>query len=276
MYATRKTTIKSRYAPTPSGLLHKGNGYNLLLTYLITKSRNGQLHLRIDDYDLIRTKDAYILDIFETLEWLHLEWDTGPKNLTDFQKYYSSKYRYKNYQTYLDKFPNKFVCECSRKDLKKYPEKYPGTCYQKNLIYIQNENAVKIKGSKKINDFIIWTRENLPSYQLASLIDDLSLGVNLIIRGEDLAESTKFQKYLASELNLSEFLNTTFIHHKLATDWDGQKYSKSDGSQSLKSLRNNGMTAEKFYKEFCIFMKLNVGNDYSLSNMLNAVKLLSW
>ena len=78
--------IVSRIAPTPSGLLHLGNSFNFLMTYLLTKNSNGLIHLRIDDYDQGRVRDEFIQDIFDSIAWLGIKIDQGPKNLIDFKK----------------------------------------------------------------------------------------------------------------------------------------------------------------------------------------------
>ncbi|MBT7609940.1 MAG: hypothetical protein HN576_09295 [Bacteriovoracaceae bacterium] len=276
MSPTHRNKPKSRFAPTPSGLLHKGNGFNFLLTYLITKSRNGSIHLRVDDYDLSRSRIEFVQDIFDTLDYLGLDWDSGPVSCHDFQSNYTSKNRHFLYHDYLQKLTQTFVCECSRKDLENYYNCYPGFCYDKLLQFKAKENCIKIKGKDNINDFVVWTRENCPSYQLASLVDDKELGINLIIRGYDLEESTELQKFLASNLSYKEFESVEFIFHQLLKDKNGVKLSKSNHSQSMKFLRDNGMSKLEFYKEFCEFMKIDLNGKLTLENLVEKVYALSW
>lgn len=78
--------IVSRIAPTPSGFLHTGNAYNFILTYLLTRSVSGVLHLRIDDYDLGRYRQEFVQNIFDVLEFLGLECDKGPTCTSDFEQ----------------------------------------------------------------------------------------------------------------------------------------------------------------------------------------------
>ena len=78
-----KQAFKTRIAPTPSGLLHAGNGASFLLTYIITKAFDGKILLRIDDLDAERMRLEYVEDIFKTLDWLGIEWQEGPVSVAD-------------------------------------------------------------------------------------------------------------------------------------------------------------------------------------------------
>ncbi len=87
----------SRIAPTPSGYLHVGNGVNFVLTYLLVRKNKGHLHLRIDDYDTPRVRNEYIDNIFASLDWLGIKWDSGAKSPSDYrQNYKFSKEKYKD------------------------------------------------------------------------------------------------------------------------------------------------------------------------------------
>ena len=89
-----------------------------------------------------------------------------------------------------------------------------------------------------IGDFVIRRRDGLPAYQIASIMDDIDMGVNLIVRGSDLISSTGAQLFLAKCLKDSFFTNAHFVHHTLMKNQAGKKLSKSSGGHSLKSLRN--------------------------------------
>ena len=97
--------------------------------------------------------------------------------------------------------------------------------------------------SEKMGDFIVRQKNGLPSYQLASLVDDVFFNVNFIVRGEDLLNSTAAQIFLAERLNQADFLATMFWHHPLVTEENGSKLSKSEGAASLLALRNAGHSA---------------------------------
>jgi glutamyl/glutaminyl-tRNA synthetase len=97
--------------------------------------------------------------------------------------------------------------------------------------------------SAEMGDFIVRQKNGLPSYQLASLVDDGFFDINFIVRGEDLLASTAAQIFLAQKLNQADFLNTHFWHHALATDAQGLKLSKSEGATSLLEFRKNQHSA---------------------------------
>lgn len=266
-------TILTRIAPTPSGYLHLGNTYNFILTFLCTKLKKGNLYLRIDDYDQGRMRDEYLEDVFETLDWLKITWDQGPKNHRDFLKNYSSLHRLKDYREALSKLPQQFVCECSRKTIEENSKDglYPGLCYDKNIDFIPKKQSIRTRYQGSLGDFVVWTKEDFPSYQLASVIDDENLGINFIVRGMDLKDSTEAQKFLARELSLSTFTESKIIHHPLLTK-DGMKISKSEGDTSIKELRNQGYQPEDILNGFSDFFKLDVNGKLNYESLADAIK----
>ena len=100
-----------------------------------------------------------------------------------------------------------------------------------------------------IGDFVIRRRDGLPAYQIASLIDDIEMGVNLIVSGSDLITSTGAQLLLAKCLDDSFFPSSYFVHHKLMKNESGKKLSKSSGNQSLKFLRNKHNSPTIVYQQ---------------------------
>lgn len=265
-------TIRSRIAPTPSGYLHVGNAFNFILTWLLTKREKGTLRLRIDDLDAPRARAEYIDDIFESLSWLGLSWDEGPQSADEHRSEFSQQSRMERYHAVAEQLKSSadcFYCLCSRSG------KEPCSCYGKGLEWKPNETALKIKtetGSAirfqdeftkaevevnpdaEMKDFVIWRKEGIPAYQLASLADDVDYGTNLIVRGQDLISSTAAQLFLAQKLGLKEFAQVRFFHHPLRTDEQGGKLSKSAGSASLKSMRRNGIPPVEIYRQFTGWM----------------------
>ncbi|NJL14359.1 MAG: hypothetical protein HC913_16005 [Microscillaceae bacterium] len=80
------TVLRTRFAPTPSGFLHEGNAFSFVLTWLAARHFGGKIHLRIDDLDQTRCRPEYVEDIFRSLDWLGLDWDSGPQGVDDFLK----------------------------------------------------------------------------------------------------------------------------------------------------------------------------------------------
>lgn len=257
---------RTRIAPTPSGFLHLGNAYSFLLTQSLAQQTGASILLRIDDLDQARAQTAYVQDIFDTLEFLEIQWQEGPKNPDEFKTSYSQLHRLSEYNKALEQLRQKnllFACSCSRSDLQRSArEGYPGTCRHKNipldspgvnwrlrtdedhLLTIRTfpGETTKARLTADMRDFIVRKKDGHPSYQLASLADDLYFKVDLIVRGEDLWPSTLAQLYLAKQLGATEFLDAHFHHHSLLLD-KGEKMSKSAGATSIKFLRQQGMSA---------------------------------
>lgn len=271
---------RTRLAPTPSGYLHLGNVLSFLITTALAKKHRAKVLLRIDDLDKNRIKDEYIDDIFDTLNFLEIPWDEGPKDIAEFKSSYSQMYRIDFYEKALKELNEKgtcFACACSRKTLAASTpsDGYPGTCktlalpfFDKNLcwrFHTAIEDAVSVNIYPKQNvstpfpiqmkDFVIRKKDGFPAYQLSSVIDDLHFGVDLIVRGADLWDSTLAQIQLATQLQAgSPFLAGVFYHHQLMKK-EGHKMSKSSGNTSVHHLRKNGAKKEDIYKLISDFLK---------------------
>ena len=270
--------IVSRIAPTPSGFLHAGNAYNFILTYLLTRSVNGILHLRIDDYDLGRYRQEFVQNIFDVLEFLGLEYDKGPISLSDFERNFSFKIRAKRYEDVLEKLDEIYICECSRTTKNAYINGiYTKICKNKNLKFIKDKTAIRLSVdegdplgklvAEQMGDFVIYKKDFTPAYNFASVIDDEDMGVNLVVRGEDLKACTLAQRYLAKRLNFS-FLNAKFIHHKLLLD-GAKKLSKSSKSPPIDLSQNSQI----YYKMLANDLGLNLNSTDKISNLLYEFRL---
>jgi glutamyl/glutaminyl-tRNA synthetase len=264
--------LGSRFAPTPSGYLHAGNGFNFLLVWCLVRKSGGEIRLRIDDQDSLRMQDRYLDDIFETLQWLQLDWDLGPQSVTEFKQSFSGIYRQSQYFNMLQRLIDTgyvYACHCSRKEMALYnssgiacpcrqhikPLHYyePGV----NLRFFIPENSVV-----GLNDFflgtecfainqpdpVVWRKEGIPAYHLATITDDFEYKTNLIVRGSDLREASVLQAFLAKTLGLSDYLSIRYVHHPLIMDSSGNKLSKSTGSTSLNFFRESGLGPGVFLK----------------------------
>jgi glutamyl/glutaminyl-tRNA synthetase len=128
---------KTRLAPTPSGYLHLGNVYSFLYTTAFAHHTGAKVLLRIDDLDKDRSRPQYIQDIFDTLEFMGIPWDEGPRNAAEFEKEYSQNHRLGLYTEALNKLKSDgllYACNCSRSQLSELGE-YAGTCRDKNLSF---------------------------------------------------------------------------------------------------------------------------------------------
>lgn len=253
---------RTRIAPTPSGYLHLGNAFSFLLTRQIASATGAGILLRIDDLDRERVQDKYVRDIFETLHFLGIDYQTGPRDMKEYQEQYSQVHRMELYETALEQLRHGghlFACTCSRSALAAngQPVAYPGTCRNKGIPFDapgvnwrlrtgDNETVMMKTVSGETNgytfpenmrDFVVRKKDGFPAYQLTSVVDDLHFGIDLVVRGNDLLDSTLAQLYLARTLGNNTFWQVAFHHHQLLTDAGGQKLSKSEGALSLQYLR---------------------------------------
>ena len=254
--------MTGRYAPSPSGRMHLGNLCCCLLAWLSTKSKGGQVLLRIEDLDTLRCPRVFADAIVDDLAWLGLSAD-GP----DPTPYQSE--RSEIYQHYYDSLADRglvYPCFCSRSQLHaaSAPHRsdgqvvYPGTCRGLSQEEIAAKRKTKAPAWRvQVPDEVIgftdghmgWYEENLArdcgdfylrrgdgvfAYQLAVVVDDALMGVTEVVRGADLLSSTPRQLWLYRELGLPA---PQFYHLPLLLAPDGRRLSKRDGDQSLANLR---------------------------------------
>lgn len=255
----------TRIAPTPSGFLHLGNVYSFALTSAIAKRTGADVLLRIDDMDQGRMQPEYVQDIFDTLQFLGIGWQQGPRDAADFRDNYSQLARLPLYHKYLQQLADSglvFACTCSRSGIQNHSPggNYPGTCLHKKIpldapganwrlhtdntamvtVKRWNENAVTMPLPADMHYMIVRKKDGRPSYQLCSLADDVHFGCDLVVRGNDLLHSTLAQLYLARQLELKKFEEAAFFHHHLLLSAAKEKLSKSAGDTSVQHLRRQG------------------------------------
>ncbi|MBT5094188.1 MAG: tRNA glutamyl-Q synthetase [Halobacteriovoraceae bacterium] len=226
-----------------------GNLLNFYLTWKLIRKSGGQLILRIDDMDASRMRPEYVAEIFRSLEFLDIDWDHGPTGVDDFFKNHSQGSKTEYYREQLENLKNSYACSCSRSQIKKesVDGKYPGTCRELNLTLQKDFSALRIRADHlSLGDFVIWRKDDLPSYQLVSLLEDSQQKVNFILRGEDLLASSEAQVYLAKEMEIVNFQKTQIVHHSLLRNSVGEKLSKSNSSAGLNDLKieKNQLIAE--------------------------------
>ena len=256
--------VVSRLAPTPNGEIHWGNLMNFALTWAYVRQSGGKLWLRFDDVDQDRCEEKYAEGIRKILEYLGIFWDEE----------YSHQFRQlESYRQFLTSLPH-FVCECSRQDIyhRTGAYYYDGYCRKKNLAYQPGQHALRFLNPRSVQgDFVLWRRENIPAYHLTSLYDDINLGVTLIIRGEDLRESTLIQQELSQTLPGDPLGKVKFIHHPLLTTPGGEKLAKSRQDGYLMALMEQGIGAKEIWSELSGLM--NLPRSLNSANDLLALKL---
>jgi glutamyl-tRNA synthetase len=257
----------TRIAPTPSGFLHLGNAFSFFKTKALAEKHGAKILLRIDDLDRERYRSEYVQDIFDTLDFLEIKIDLGPKNLQEFENEWSQIHRIKSYEETIEQLhfhPKVFACDCSRKKIQLLDPSgyYLGQCLDRRvplpldklevswrmdtsesyflqfIEYPDHQKSGLIQQDSMF--YVVRKKDGFPAYHLTSLVDDLHFGVDLIVRGNDLFPSTLAQLDLARNLGEEKFNQISFQHHSLIRGPRQEKLSKSDGSTSIQYLRKQG------------------------------------
>lgn len=244
--------IVTRFAPAPTGHLHLGHVLNALYVWNVARANNGRVLLRIEDHDRDRSRPEFEAALLEDLAWLGFAADGEVTRQSE---------RGTLYERALDGLRQRgrtYACECSRSEIGS--GRYPGTCREKNLQELAGR-GIRVKlddTTERFDDLRLGPQEQRPSeqcgdvlvrdrhgnwtYQFAVVVDDWLQGVNLVIRGEDLLDSTGRQMQLARLIGREQ--PPAFLHHELLMKSPSQKLSKSDGDTGVRDLRAKGWTAE--------------------------------
>ncbi len=233
----------ARLAPTPSGCLHLGNAVNFVLTWLLTRRAGGTLHLRIDDLDRARLRRPYLDNIFRVIDWLGIDYDQGPHGTDDFLRHHSQLLHLPEYNAVLRRLAQRpGLVQASYRSRTGgggalVPLDMPGAAWRAQVptaVAVRWPDAgrgpTQVLLGEAMPDFVVRKKDGVAAYQVASVVDDLRLGTNLIVRGLDLQPSTAAQLWLAAQLSETAAFNAQriqFYHHDLLTDAAGQKLSKS-------------------------------------------------
>ena len=255
----QQKTYRGRIAPTPSGYLHEGHASTFKVAWNRARERNGSVVYRNDDLDKLRCKEEFLKAAMEDLQSLKLDWDEGPGCGGRFGPYNQSE-RTGQYLTILLKFANEglvYPSEKSRKEIQAFKMKikvgneylFPQELrpiqqrYQKDQVSLNvnwrfrtqwNEKVSFVDGrkgkqsfevGKDFSDFLVWRKDGIASYELASVVDDYLMGITEIVRGEDLLISSARQCTLFDALNWDL---PDFYHCELLVDTNGKKLSKSE------------------------------------------------
>jgi glutamyl/glutaminyl-tRNA synthetase len=264
---------RTRLAPTPSGYLHAGNALNFILAHKLARLAGARLLLRIDDLDADRARAEYLDDIFQSLAWLGITWDEGPKDPDDHWQSWSQALRLDRYMELVEalrRAGHLYACSCTRSSLRQASNdgRYPGTCRDRGLpfdgpdmawrLHVPEGTTVVVHDlwgrprsvdlARAMGDPVLRQRSGMPAYQVASLADDLDRTVTFVVRGADLLPSTACQLYIASLLGLSDRAPGRYLHHGLLTNADGTKLSKSAGAGSLLAMRTAGQGPEALWE----------------------------
>ena len=222
--------IVTRFAPSPTGLLHAGNYRTALFAYFVAKKNNGKFLLRIEDTDKERSRKEYEENIFETLEWLGLDYD-GLERQSD---------RVSNHKAYLEKLIKEDKAYISKETPQKEGDRA-------EVIRFRNPNKVVtftdvIRGEISVDttdlgDFVIAKSIDEPVFHLAVVVDDYEMGVNYIIRGEDHIPNTPRHILIMEAIGAPI---PTYAHLPIVLSADRTKLSKRKGALPLTDYRDRG------------------------------------
>jgi len=275
--ALRSKSYRGRFAPSPSGPLHLGNFRTSLISWLRARLNGGIWILRIDDLDTPRNRLGSIESIQDDLLWLGMKWD-GPI-------VFQSK-RIELYRSFLSAFKLQgklYACRCSRSHLLKQNSLqtksfiYPGTCRKLDLPWTKYQGRLpslrlKVGGdfAKTCGDVVLRRADGFIAYHLATVIDELSLGINEVVRGKDLENATNSQLALIEALDQNPLL---YKYAPLLMNADGKKISKRLGGQGIDLLKKEGWKAENVIGFLAASLNLVPQNtELSLIELLSHLK----
>ncbi|GAB4345458.1 MAG: glutamate--tRNA ligase [Gammaproteobacteria bacterium] len=257
------TTIRTRFAPSPTGYLHIGGARTALFSWLYARRHGGAFVLRVEDTDLERSTAASVNAILEGMTWLGLEYDEGPFYQTE---------RFPRYREVIQRLVDEgkaYRCYCSRERLealreeqmaKKIKPRYDGHCRDRtdqpeNVPYVVRfknpltgsvvlDDLVQgriVFSNEELDDLIIARSDGTPTYNLTVVVDDLDMNITHVIRGADHINNTPRQ------INIIQALGggvPRYGHVPLILGPDGEKLSKRHGTVSVMQFRDDGFLPE--------------------------------
>ncbi len=253
-------SVRVRFAPSPTGMLHVGNARTALITWLFARANKGHFLLRIDDTDTERSKAEYEEAIETSLVWLHMEWDEKTRQRDRSARYEEvieqlkkDECLYPCYETPeelalkrkallsrgLPPIYDRSALKLTNAQKAKYEEEGRAPHWRFKLEHEQIEWDDMVRGPVKFDgstmaDPVVIREDGRPLYHLCSVIDDADYDMTHVVRGEDHVSNT------ATHIQMFEAIGKTppvFAHLPLISDIEGGKLSKRLGAMSVKDLR---------------------------------------
>ena len=254
--------VVTRFPPSPTGHLHVGGARTALFNWLLARSLGGRFILRLEDTDVERSTQEMVDSIIQAMHWLGMEWDEGP--------YFQSRRFdiYNQYIEYLLQAGQAYYCRCSEAEVeamrneaweKGQNPKYDGRCrnlglepapdrvvrfkcpQQGETMFRDMLKGVNSVDNTQLDDFVIRRADGSPTYNLAVVVDDATMGVTHILRGDDHLSNTPKQVQLYSALG---FDLPDFGHVPMIMGPDKKKLSKRHGALSVLEYRDAGYLPE--------------------------------
>ena len=277
------SNVVVRFAPSPTGYLHLGSARTGLYNYIYARQHGGTLILRIEDTDPSRSTDEAIAQIVGSLKEMGLDWDEGP-GVPGPRGPYRQTERTAIYREYVDKLlasGHLYPCFCTQEELEaerkaaqaeKRAWVYPGTCRRLGADDVERRRAAgepwtlrfKVPPGKTvfedlirepvefdndtIGDFIVQRSDGTIVYNLAVVVDDVTMDVTHVIRGDDHLSNTPKQIVIYEALGAPV---PTFLHMPLLFGTDRKKLSKRHGATKLEQLTAQGLLVEVVRNYLC-------------------------
>ena len=258
-------SVVTRFAPSPTGHLHIGGARTAIFNWLFSRHNGGKFILRIEDTDTQRSTEEYTKSILESLRWLGIDWDEGP---------YFQTQRLDLYRAYAERLYQSgwaYYCECSPEEVEQRRQeafakglkpKYDGACRGKGLTPAPGRvlrfrcpqtgtTVVKdiIKGvlsfdNSELDDLVLIRNDGMPTYNFSVIVDDITMGITHVIRGDDHVNNTPKQVLLYQALGerIPEF-----AHVPLILGPDRKRLSKRHGATSVIAYREMGFLPEALF-----------------------------
>lgn len=267
------TTVRTRFAPSPTGALHPGNARTALFNWLHARGQGGAFVVRCEDTDAERSEDTHLDALLEMLHWFGLDWDEGPDVSGPHAPYHQAG-RGDFYRAFLQRLQQDdraYPCFCTREELAEarrrqlaagQPPRYPGTCaglgaeeraarraegLQPVLrLRVPAEGEIRfedlVHGPQRaalatIGDFVIARGDDSPTFLFANAVDDALMEISHVLRGEDHLANTPRQLLLLEALGLPA---PAYGHLPLVLGVEGRPLSKRDGAVALAELQEAG------------------------------------
>ncbi|AUC87879.1 glutamate--tRNA ligase [Alteromonas sp. MB-3u-76] len=252
-------SVVTRFAPSPTGYLHVGGARTALYSWLYAKSKGGEFVLRIEDTDIERSTEEAKQAILDGMQWLGLNWDTGPVYQTE---------RFDRYKELIQKLLDEgkaYKCFMSSEELDAIREaqkekgekpRYPGTWRDRTdhpegqpfVVRFKNplEGSVTINdhvrgtieiSNSELDDLVIQRTDGTPTYNFCVVVDDWDMNITHVVRGEDHINNTPRQ------INILKALGAPipeYAHVSMILGDDGKKLSKRHGAVSVMQYRDDG------------------------------------
>ena len=242
--------MKGRFAPSPTGTLHLGNLRTALLAWLFARSAGSAFLMRVEDLDVGRVRAEYVSEQLGDLAAIGIDWDGEPVRQSERGALYAAAL------SRLDVYE----CFCTRAEIREAASAahgpvgaYPGTCRdlsdaERDALRERRAPALRVRASGEtvsfvdrvvgefagvVDDFVVRRNDGAYAYNLAVVVDDADQGVEEVVRGADLLDSTPRQIWLARALRVPE---SAYAHVPLVLGPDGRRLAKRDGDVTLREL----------------------------------------